>query len=48
MDARGRATLKFAWRPDEAYRAAIDETIVETNGLLRTFNALLRISENDA
>jgi hypothetical protein len=35
-------------KTDEAYRAAIDETIVETNGLLRTFNALLRISENDA
>jgi signal transduction histidine kinase len=27
------------------YRAAIDEAIVETGGMLRTFNALLRISE---
>jgi signal transduction histidine kinase len=30
---------------DMEYRAAIDETIVETSGLLRAFNALLRISE---
>ncbi|MFM0441728.1 ATP-binding protein [Paraburkholderia strydomiana] len=32
-------------RTEAEYRAAIDETIVETTGLLRTFNALLRISE---
>lgn len=32
-------------RTEAEYRAAIDETIVETSGLLRTFNALLRISE---
>ncbi|WNC92616.1 ATP-binding protein [Paraburkholderia sp. FT54] len=32
-------------RTEEEYRAVIDETIVETNGLLRTFNALLCISE---
>ncbi|MGH8778031.1 sensor histidine kinase [Paraburkholderia sp.] len=32
-------------RTDVEYRAAIDETILETRGLLRTFNALLRISE---
>jgi signal transduction histidine kinase len=32
-------------KTESEYRAAIDETIVETSGLLRTFNALLRISE---
>jgi signal transduction histidine kinase len=32
-------------KTEAEYRAAIDETIVETTGLLRTFNALLRISE---
>ncbi|MDH6153436.1 signal transduction histidine kinase [Paraburkholderia sp. WSM4179] len=32
-------------RTEAEYRAAIDETIAETTGLLRTFNALLRISE---
>jgi signal transduction histidine kinase len=32
-------------RTEAEYRAAIDKTIAETSGLLRTFNALLRISE---
>jgi signal transduction histidine kinase len=32
-------------KTETEYREAIDETIVETSGLLRTFNALLRISE---
>ncbi|CAB3809698.1 Adaptive-response sensory-kinase SasA [Paraburkholderia ultramafica] len=32
-------------KTEAEYRAAIDETILETSGLLRTFNALLRISE---
>jgi signal transduction histidine kinase len=32
-------------KTEAEYRAAIDETIVETSGVLRTFNALLRISE---
>lgn len=32
-------------RTEAEYRATIDETIVEMSGLLRTFNALLRISE---
>ncbi|RDK02830.1 sensor histidine kinase [Paraburkholderia lacunae] len=32
-------------KTEAEYRAAIDDTIVETTGLLRTFNALLRISE---
>ncbi|MBV8627363.1 MAG: sensor histidine kinase [Paraburkholderia sp.] len=32
-------------KTEAEHRAAIDETIVETTGLLRTFNALLRISE---
>jgi signal transduction histidine kinase len=37
--AQRRATTK------EEYRAALDHTIVEAGGMLRTFNALLRISE---
>jgi signal transduction histidine kinase len=32
-------------KTEAEYRISIDETIVETSGLLRTFNALLRISE---
>ncbi|MCP3715094.1 ATP-binding protein [Paraburkholderia sp. CNPSo 3281] len=32
-------------KTEAEFRAVIDETIMETSGLLRTFNALLRISE---
>ncbi|TDQ89445.1 signal transduction histidine kinase [Paraburkholderia silvatlantica] len=32
-------------KTESEYRSAIDETIVETTSVLRTFNALLRISE---
>jgi len=38
-----RAQRRTMTEPE--YRAVIDETILETSGLLRTFNALLRISE---